>query len=275
WKEEFNFDSLNITFLHHNEVKGEISVELANGLMAYTGASFNYRTPEKHGARSIPSGDKPAEYPIRNHYSDLNPYVRLEYTPRQYYCYNNSYKQYLASEWPTFTLEAAKGIKGLSRTNSDYTRLEFDVHQSIPLGANRSLSYHAGAGAFFKQKGEYFINYHYFARSQYPTSWEEKIGGTFSLLNDYWYSSSPAYLQWHTMYESPFMLLNKIRKISKYVIKERIYLSHLIADGKSFYTEFGYGMGNNYFNVGMFGSMIGFRMSNLGVKFTIEFDQHL
>lgn len=273
WRREMNFDDLELYFFHHHEVQGEFSYELTNGLMAYVGALYNYRTPERHGSRSI--SQEQFDLLVEDHYADLSPVVRLEYTPQQYYYYRNGYKEYLASAWPTFTFEAAQGIYGWFGSKSNYTRLEIDAHQNIKIGSNRSISYHTGAGMFFRQKGEYFINYHYFARSQYPSSWEEKIGGSFSLLNDYWYCSSPGYVQAHIMYESPFLLLNKIPAISKYVIKERIYLSNLFADGKNAYTEFGYGMGNNYFNIGAFGSMIGLKLWDFGVKFTIEIEQHL
>ena len=169
----------------------------------------------------------------------------------------------------------AQGIKGILGSKSDYTRMELDVHQTIPLGGVRSLSYHSGGGMFFRQKGEYFINYSYFSRSQYPDNWETHIGGVFSLLDDYWYSSSPAYLQVHVMYESPFMLLHRIRPISKFVIQERVYFSQLLADGKNVYTEAGYGMGNNYFNIGVFTGFVGLQFMDAGLKFTIELDQHL
>lgn len=169
----------------------------------------------------------------------------------------------------------AQGIYGFFGSTSNYGRYELDVTQTIPLGNVRSLSYHVGSGMFYKQKGEYFINYNYFSRSQYPDNWETRIGGVFSLLDDYWYSSSPGYMQSHLMYESPFMLLHKIRPIAKYVIKERIYLSQLWADGKNAYTEVGYGMGNNYLNVGVFTGFVGLQFMDVGVKFTIEIDQHL
>jgi len=273
WRQKMDFEDLDLYFFHHHEIRTEVSYELCNGLMAYGGAFYNYRSPERHGSRAI--NDELFNQLIDDHYADLNPFLRLEYTPQQYYYYNDGYKQYLASLWPTFTFELAQGIYGIFGSKSNYTRLELDVQQNIPIGANRAISYHIGSGAFIRQKGEYFINYHYFAHSQYPSTWGEKIGGSFTLLNDYWYCSSPAYHQAHFMYESPFMLLNKIPAISKYVIKERIYLGHLIADGKNSYSEFGYGMGNNYFNIGVFGSMIGLKLWDMGVKFTFEIEQHL
>lgn len=275
-EDDIDFSSLNLKYYRRYEFKLEHALELCNGLMLYAGSSYNYRKPVTHGSRAWNKDlDEAVSYVLDDYYADMNPYLRLEWTPRQYYHYKNSQKLYLASRYPTFKLEMAQGIRGFLGSSSDYGRIEFDAHQTIPLGNVRSLSYHAGGGMFFRQKGEYFINYSYFSRSQYPDNWDTHIGGVFSLLDDYWYNSSPRYVQGHVMYESPFMLLHKIRSIAKYVIKERVYLSQLWADGKNSYTEFGYGMGNNYFNVGVFCGCVGLQMTNMGVKFTIELDQHL
>lgn len=266
------FKDLGIDYYRRHEAKIEHGIELSNGLMFYTGVSYNYRDPVRHGSRAM-SQDK-IEALVKSHYADFTPYARLTWTPRQYYYYQDKQKLYIASYYPTFSLEYAKGIKHALGATSDYGRLEFDVQHSIKLDNVRSLSYHVGAGSFFRQKGEYFINYSFFSRSMFPTTWDDHIGGTFNLLDDYWYNSSPGYLQSHLMFESPFMILHKARAISKYVIKERVYFSHLWADGKNVYSEFGYGIGNNYFNLGLFGSMIGFKFNEIGVKASIEIDSH-
>jgi hypothetical protein len=120
------------------------------------------------------------------------------------------------------------------------------------------------------------VNYTYFSRSQYPSTWDRRAsGGTFALLDDYWYSSSASYVQQHVMFECPFLLLHRWRWISKYIIKERVYGSMLWARSKSLYEELGYGIGNNYFNVSLFYGFIGIRPFDVGLKFSIEIDQHL
>ncbi len=272
-KDAINFNDLNLEYYRRYEFRLEHSVELSNGLMLYVGSTYNYRRPVRHGSRAM--SKEHIDQLINRYYADMNPYLRLEWTPRQYYHFDRGQKFYLASRYPTMELEVAQGVYGFCGSTSNYSRLELDMHQCIPLGPIRSLSYHIGGGAFFRLKDENFINYSYFSRSQYPDRWETHIGGVFSLLDDYWYSSSPGYIQSHVMYETPFMLLHHIRPIAKYVIKERLYASQLWADGKNFYSEFGYGMGNNYFNVGLFCSFTGLQLIDVGVKFAIEIDQHL
>lgn len=274
WHSGIGFDDLGLTYFKRHEFKVEQSVELANGLMAYLGASYNYRKPVIKDSKLATEGD--ADNVIDRYYADMNPYIRLVWTPRQYYHYEGPQKLYLDSRWPTFTFQYMQGIYGFCGSESNYSKVEFDAQQTIRLGGVRTLSWHVGVGGFFRQTGEYFINYDYFSRSQYPSTWEKnELGGVFTLLSDYWYSSSPGYAQTHLMYESPFLLLHQLRPISKYVIHERIYASHLWADGKNAYTEIGYGMGNNYFNIGVFSGFVGLQYMETGVKFSIEIDQHL
>jgi hypothetical protein len=69
-------------------------------------------------------------------------------------------------------------------------------------------------------------------------------------------------------------LLHHLKRIAKYSIKERVYLSLLYAENKNAYTEMGYGMGNNYFNIGGFLGMKGFQFLGVGIRATIAIDQH-
>lgn len=274
WRNGIDFDDLGLTYVKRHEFKLEHSYEVSNGLMMYLGATYNYRKPVIENSHL--KNEEDANLLIDKFYADMNPYVRLVYTPCQYYHHVGPQKLYLDSRWPTFTFEYSQGIYGFCGSESNYSKIEFDAQQTIRLGSVRSLSWHLGSGGFFRQEGEYFINYDYFSRSQYPSTWEKnELGGVFTLLDDYWYNSSPGYIQTHLMYESPFLLLHQLRPIAKYVIHERIYASHLWASGKNAYTEIGYGMGNNYFNVGLFTGFVGLQFMDIGLKFSIEIDQHL
>lgn len=272
--EKVKFDSLGIDYYQRYEFDLHHSIELSNGLSLRTGILHTYRVPVRHGVRKATADRR--DQLIDSHYADFAPYIRIEYTPRQYYWYNEGYKEYIDSPSPSIAIELARAIPGAMGSESNYGRAEFDMHQLIPIGRTRNLGYHVGAGKFFNRTGEYFINYNYFARSAYPETWEDdRIGGTFCLLDDYWYSSSPSYLQAHLMYETPFGFLHKFNRISRFVIKERVYLGALWAEGKSLYNEVGYGIDNNYFNVGCF---IGFKDANLysiGFKFRIEIGRHI
>ena len=269
-----SFDSLGLQFFHNYEFMLENAIELVPGLMFHFGTTYSIRRPVKHGAHA--QAQLVADATIEKRYLDMNPYLRLVWTPRQYYYYEGRQKLYLKSQWPTFSFEVAKGVKNILKSRANYCRLELDAQQIIPIGQTRNLSWHFGAGGFFKQRDEYFVNYTYFSRSQYPSTWDRRAsGGAFALLDDYWYSSSASYVQQHVMFECPFLLLHRWKWISKYIIKERVYGSLLWARSKSLYEELGYGIGNNYFNVSLFYGFIGVRPFDVGLKFSIEIDQHL
>lgn len=273
--EELSFDSLGLRYFNRYEFMIENTIEIANGLRFYLGANYSIRKPVKHGVYAYVQ--EIADATIDKRYLDMNPYLRLVWTPGQYYYYDNEQKLYLNSRWPTFALEFGQGVKNVLKSRANYTRIEIDAHQFIPIGNSRSLSWHCGSGGFIKQDEEYFVNYTYFSRSQYPTSWNRRnSSGAFALLDDFWYSSSPSYAQAHIMYESPFLLLHNWRLVSKYVIKERVYASTLWAQGKHPYGELGYGIGNNYFNASVFcGLFFGKHPFDFGVKFSLELDRHL
>jgi len=273
-KTQLSFDSLGLQFFRRYEFTLENGIELADGILFNLGATYSIRKPVKRGVYA--TAQKVADATIDNRYLDMNPYLSLSVTPHQYYYREGRQKFLLKSDWPTFTLEVGQGVKNFLKSRCNYTRLEFDTHQYIRIGDSRNISWHCGTGAFIKQKEEYFVNYHHFSRSQYPATWDRRAnGGTFALLDDYWYSSSASYAQGHIMYESPFLLFHRWSRISKYVIKERIYASSLWAQRKNLYGEIGYGVGNNYFNVSLFIGFMGDNPFDFGAKFSFELDRHI
>lgn len=269
-----NFDSLGIEYYKRYEFELTHSYELTNGLMLHTGLEFTYRNPVRHGLRKI--SRQRLDQLVDTYYSGFAPYVRLEWTPRQYYWYKGGYKEYIDSPSPTMAFEFSRAIPGAFGTDSNYGRMEFDLQQTIRMARTRFFSYHFGMGKFFNQKGEYFINYRYFERGNYPSVWEDdRIGGTFHLLDDYWYASSPSYVQAHVMHETPFGLLHQLHFLSRFVIKERIYLGALWTEGHSLYHELGYGIDNNYLNIGVFMGFKDARYYDFGFKVRIEIGRHI
>lgn len=272
-RDKVNFDSLGIDYYQRYEIDFRHSIELTNGLMLHTGILQTHRFPVKHGVRK--ATEERRDQIIDTRYGDFAPYLRLQYTPHQYYWYNNGYKEYIDSPSPTFSIEVARAIPGVFNAESNYGRFELDMQQLIRVSHTHYVAYRFSGGRFFNRKGEYFINYRYFARSQYPETWEDdRIGGAFHLLDDYWYSSSPSYAQVHLMHEDSFGLLHVIRPISRYIIKERTYWGLLLA-GDKLYNELGYGIANNFFNVGLFVGFKNLDYYGIGVKFRIEIGNHL
>ena len=199
------------------------------------------------------------------------PFVRISWTPMQYYRYEGRQKIYVRSPYPTFKLELSRSFQNILGSTSEYNRIELDISQNISVGLMHSLQYHIGAGMFINQKTEYFADFVYFAKNNFPENWNDGLGGVFNLLSRDLYNASDSYIQAHLMYETPFLILKNIPFVSDFADKERVYLSQLHTPQIVSYTELGYGIGNRFFNAGIFGSFHKTNFRHIGVRAAFEF----
>ena len=198
------------------------------------------------------------------------PFVNISWTPRQYYRYDGRQKIYVRSPFPTFKIELSRSFMGILGSTSEYNKVEFDMSQNIPFGLMNTIQYHIGAGKFINQKTEYFADFQFFSKNNFPENWNDGLGGVFNLLSRNLYNASDSYIQSHFMFETPFLVLKNIPFVSDFADKERIYFSHLYTPHIS-YTELGYGIGNRYFNAGIFGSFYNKKFRQLGLRAAFEF----
>lgn len=256
------------------------TVEVVNGFSIGTGLDYhirdaaNNKIDESAIVTSISNIDKSngadginEKFKRRNTFA---PIVTLTWTPEQYYRFERRQKIYVRSPYPTMKLEFSKGIKGILGGDSEYNRLEFDISQNIQLALMQSFQYHIGMGFFSNQKSEYFTDFEYFAKRNFPETWDDGIGGVFNLLDRKFYNASDSYIQTHFMYESPFIILNLVPVLSKGVVTERLYLSHLYNPYIRSYTELGYGIGNNFLNAAFFGSFHKLKFHEVGFKISLN-----
>ena len=273
----FSFSDLDLEYFKHYYTELKHSIELFNGFQLSTSLSYH---------RRIPSNTKVAIDPGKNvmqilsqNYNDFTPAISITYTPRQYYRMDGNRKEYVYSYYPTISIEYARGIPGVGKSTGDYDRIEADIHQSLLLGLSRRLNYHVSGGLFARQHSTYFADFRYFARRNFPDSWEDQIGGVFNLLKSEWFNATTKYLQAHFMYESPFVLMNFfpinstrrfMRTAARYVMSERFYWSQLWTPVLPSYTEIGYGIGNYIFNIAVFASFDRWHYQSMGLKFAFE-----
>jgi len=264
----FNFNNLNLPYFKTYFVDIRNNIEVIHGLQASVGLSYYHRTPSKK-SKLTEEGD--VNDLVNKDYNDFTPVVNLSYTPRQYYRMNGRKKEYMYSYYPTVSVEVARAIPDILKSNGDYCRVEANVQQSISFGLCRELSYNISGGLYTDQKSIYFADFRFFGQNYFPDRWSEEIGGRFHLLNREWYNASDKYIQGHFMYESPFLLLHLFKKgISKYVLSERFYCGQLWTPVLNSYTEIGYGIGNHIFNIAAFGSFKGKEFQTIGLKFAFE-----
>lgn len=247
-------------------------IEPINGFMVGSGIEYHIRRGTKNTAvmRAANAESDGIDEMFGTRYAFV-PFLRLSWTPQQYYRFEGRRKIPVRSDYPTFQLELARSFKNIMGSTSEYNRIEVDISQRIPFGLTKSLQYHIGGGLFTDQKTEYFADFVYFAKNNFPQNWDDGIGGTFNLLNRNLYNASDSYFQAHIMYETPFLLLKSISPLSRAVLTERLYFSQLYTPYLISYTELGYGIGNRFFNTAVFGSFHKIDFNEIGIRISFTF----
>ena len=275
----FKFEDFHLEYYkdYYSEIRNRM--EIFNGFIADLSVSYHYRKPvvsqrPLYTAQNGTQLDIPESALIEiidDEYRTFEPSVTLIWNPGQYYRMIGKRKMYVDSYRPTFSLQYTRGMRGVMNSDGKFEKVELDIQQRIPLRFLSSVQYYAGMGMFTNSSELYFVDFSRFTRRNFPNSWDDKIGGVFQILDDYWYYSSKSYVQAHAMYESPFILLGHIKKASRFVFSERIYFSQLYLPGiLPSYTEVGYGIGNFVVNVGVFASFEKMQFQRAGFKFAFE-----
>jgi len=272
--DSLDFKDLNLDYFHHYNLMVNGRYEIRNGLILESGLDYSWHIPVKSkspdGAPQIPVEDDDVIDIMQNHYRTFSPYVNLTWTPKQYYRIIGKRKEYVYSNYPTLSFEYARGIKGVFKSSSDYERFEIDIQQRIPIRLMHSFQYYIGAGTFTNTRSFYFADFSYFQKRNFPESWDDPLGGVFHLLDGKWYNASDSYVQAHFMYETPFIVFQFFRGVTKDILKERFYVSQLYTPELPCYTELGYSVGNFLGNIGVFVSLDKGKFDGVGAKFAFE-----
>ncbi|MCE5178080.1 MAG: DUF5686 family protein [Porphyromonadaceae bacterium] len=265
------FEDISLNYYKDYYFKLYNTFEALNGLLLQTGIDYHIRKSKDNTLRfrSLSDGSEPIADLFGTKRS-FAPFLRISWTPRQYYRYEGRQKIYERSDFPTFKLELSRSFLDILGSTTQYNRIEFDISQHIPFGLRHSLQYHLGTGSFINQKTEYFADFVYFSKNNFLDNWDDGLGGNFNLLSRDLYNASDSYIQGHVMFETPFLILKNIDFISNFADKERIYLSQLYTPQIISYTELGYGIGNRFFNAGFFCAFHKDQFKQLGVRAAFE-----
>ncbi|MDR1516594.1 MAG: DUF5686 family protein [Dysgonamonadaceae bacterium] len=267
------FDSIPIDYYKDYYFRFLNNIEISNGFQVSGGMEYHIRKGNETSAMLQPFTLSGTQSDIAEMFGTKRyfiPIIKFSWTPEQYHRFEGKQKIYVRSFYPTFQIEYSKSVKDVLGSTSKYDRIEFDVSQYIPVGLMKSFNYRIGYGKFFNQKNEYFSDFAFFAKNNFPDVWENEIGGTFSLLNRYLYNASDSYIQAHLMYETPFIIFNRIPLLSPGVVKEGLYFSQLYTPQIRSYSEFGYGIGNRFFDLAAFVSFHKLEFQEVGLKIAFE-----
>ena len=197
--------------------------------------------------------------------------VGLNYTPKMYYRRNGKAKQYVRSDYPTFSLLYRKGIKGIFNSNSDFDQLEFSLYQNINMGALTSFRYNASFGWFPNNNSMHFADFKHFNIKEFDLLFSS-FERSFNLIKSYTPATNEWYATISAQYSTPYLLLKHLPLLNRTMMQEKLYLSYLTTPYVKNYTQLGYGL-TNIGVIGSIGAFVGFekfQYSDWGVRFVIN-----
>jgi hypothetical protein len=171
---------------------------------------------------------------------------------------------------PLFSFDWEESIKGVNRSNLEYTRWEFDAQWKYNIPGLRVLNMRLGTGLYTSKSTEYFLDFSNFHDENLPEGWNDDWSGNFQLLGGREYNESKYYIRTNVSYESPLLLTTWIPYLGKYIEKERFYISGVLLERSRPYYEIGYGFTNRYISAGAFASFRNTKFEEFGVKFDFE-----
>lgn len=246
--------------LHNN-------IEVINGLQLTTNVDYHIRRAFYISNPNEVMNNDSKDQLLQNMREYFIPSISITWTPAQYYRMEGYTKIYDHSFFPTFKVDYAHCFRGILGSNAEYDKIEADINQNIGLGLTKTLQYHIGGGMYLRTITDYFADFSYFSRYNFPNNWNDKMGGIFNLLPYDAYNASNYYIQAHARFETPFLLFALFPQLPFGILNERLYLSELNTAYLPSYTEIGYGVGNRFVNVGVFVSFVKTKYTNIGAKF--------
>lgn len=193
--------------------------------------------------------------------------VQLVYTHKHYYWLHNERKMYSRSSYPTLMFRYEAGIPSGHTASASFNRLELDVRQQIELGMFNNISYLVNAGKFLSSKEVYFPDYKHFNTNQLFVT-GNRLENSFSLIDNYAYSTNKQWLQAFLNYTSGYLLIKHLPFLQSAPFNEALHARTLWLPGKV-YSEAGYSIG--FSDVGRIGVFVSFDKTKYNaVGFTIS-----
>lgn len=171
---------------------------------------------------------------------------------------------------PMFTANWERAVKGVLKSNTEYSRWEMDGQWKCQLPGLRLLNMRMGAGFYSKKEKDYFLDYRNFTKTYLPGGWDDEWSGDFQLLNKNEYNISYYYLRGNLSYESPLLFFTRTPYLGKYIEKERLYVSTVLLENRKPYYEIGYGFSNRYISAGLFTNLKDNKLKSVGFKMGFE-----
>lgn len=262
-----------VKFYRKKFVEAQNEVDLANGLNLTARFAYEKRSPLDNALSysffgGKPDSNLPAGQTLRMpSHTATAAALGLEYTPRRYYRIESGRKRYDHSDFPTFSLYYQKGFS-TGGASASYDRLEGAIAQTVRLNAFDRLNYQINAGKFLSSDRLYFPDFKHFSTSDLFLT-GNFLTHSFTLVDNYTYSTDRQWLQAHLTYTSPYLLIKNLPFLQGYLFDESLHARTLWILHRN-YTEFGYSAGLSFAaQVGVFVGLDRGRYDAIGVTVSL------
>ena len=246
--DSLNFEDLDLGYFRNFYVNVSHSHEIANGIELLGGVNYNRRTLIGSGGDRLEASG----VSLKKKYIQFAPHIRLTWHPGMYYYIKGTRKVNIGSRLPRFSFDIEQGVDGVLGSSGTYTRAELDVQYNFKINESDALFLRAGGGGFFYTKNTYFVDYAFLRHNSLPVDRSDELDGVFQLLDSEWYNAANKYFRTNVTYLSPFFVLQRILPRVNFIKNERLYLNMLFISHLTPYSEFGYGVGTPYIDLGLF-----------------------
>jgi hypothetical protein len=199
----------------------------------------------------------------------------VNFTPFMKYRVAGKRRIPMGSDWPSFSLTWLHGINEfteLADPIKHYDMLRFEAHRRTELGAFSEFRWRVRTGGFLDNKYVTFYDFYHVNTQPVPlllSNYED----AFRLPAFYSMSTPEFYVQAHTRFTTPYLLLKFLPFLSNTLMRENLSLSYMgFSDGH--YTELGYAV-SEIFLFGEVGVYVGFKdlgFRSAGVSIVLKLD---
>lgn len=209
-----------------------------------------------------------ARYRMMDH-QDMSVQLILKYKSMPYYYIKDGIKvpRWRLNDTPEFSITWKKGLP-VGFFDTDYDLIKLAIHQQKLIGLSDQFNYRFEAGYFPNHKNMLFTQFQHFAKRPLIAGIKEFFP-YFLLMDPYRFSTDQYYAVAHLQYKSPFVLLKRLPVLRNRMWNESIFFSYLYTPQNKNYMEPGYGIGNMFYNLGVFTGLNGFNLREVGVRLSI------
>lgn len=253
-----------ITPFYGFRLKSKLAYEDNNSLVNHSDFSFFYKK-QKEFEPNIPENEL---FSMENH-QNVKMELMLIYEPMPYYYIKDGEKvpRPLMNQLPKFYVGWEKAFR-FNRFYARYDYIKAGIQHKFSLGLMSRLAYMVEVGTLLKPNKLYFNDFKHFTV-------QKSLLGTTNFypvfqLNDYYkYSTNSAYVEAHLVYEDPFMFLKFLPIVRNRLLSEKLFFNYNFTSAYHHYYEFGYGLGNQIFEVGLFAGFENDIFKSFGFKLAL------